>query len=159
FSAEKRDETRQVAGKIGVAVPALVWEFYDKVDDNDWNGASSLYARMADSLWLDRGPLRPPAGYVQEVRRRFDLDASLAAGLPSEIWPVVTETHGAFRVFHDWDRRWLRRLSHDVIDSIPAGSIYFGGTDFGWCGISAFASSQREHPPFFVVTQDLLWGG
>ncbi|MSU60239.1 MAG: tetratricopeptide repeat protein [Pedosphaera sp.] len=156
FVADKRKQTKEIADLQPNGAPTIVWRFFDKVERGDWDGASSIYARMEDSLWLDKGPDHPPAGMLQEVRRTFDLDASIAVALRSELWSPITETHKASRLFHDWDRKWLRRFSQDIIQSVPPGSIYFGGTDFGWCAISAFCISQREGRPFFILNQNRL---
>src|SRR5262249_54917898 len=53
----------------------------------------------------------------------------------------------------------LHRFGNEVISKIPAGSIYFGGTDAGRFIISALSASQTEGRPFFTVTQNALADG
>src|SRR5205807_532054 len=48
------------------------------------------------------------------------------------------------------------RFGREIIDSIPRGSIYFGGTDPGRFIISALSESHREGRPFFTLTQNQL---
>jgi hypothetical protein len=47
----------------------------------------------------------------------------------------------------------------NIIASIPAGSIYFGGTDPGRFIITALCKSQVKADPFFVLTQNALADG
>jgi hypothetical protein len=53
----------------------------------------------------------------------------------------------------------LHRFGDMVIRKIPAGSIYFGGTDAGRFIISALSASHTEGRPFFTVTQNALADG
>jgi len=46
-----------------------------------------------------------------------------------------------------------------VINSIPAGSIYFGGTDPGRGVPTAFCKSSIDGDPFFTLTQNALADG
>ncbi len=43
-----------------------------------------------------------------------------------------------------------------IIQSIPAGSIYFGGTDAGRGLVTALCKSQPDADPFFTLTQNAL---
>jgi hypothetical protein len=44
----------------------------------------------------------------------------------------------------------------DTLNSIPPGSIYFGGTDSGRGLITAFSKSHVDGDPFFTLTQNAL---
>jgi hypothetical protein len=49
-----------------------------------------------------------------------------------------------------------RAMKTNIIASIPAGSIYFGGTDPGRFLVTAMCKSQVNADPFFVLTQNAL---
>jgi hypothetical protein len=55
--------------------------------------------------------------------------------------------------------KYTALLVDGVINSIPPGSIYFGGTDPGRGMPTAFSKSQIDADPFFVLTQNALADG
>ena len=54
------------------------------------------------------------------------------------------------------DPKYTALLADGIINSIPAGSIYFGGTDAGRGVPTAFCKSSIEADPFFSLTQNAL---
>jgi hypothetical protein len=98
-----------------------------------------------------RSFLRELSGSRGRARQPTALDTAL--------WCPVHETLGVGEVFHDWDTQLLHRFGRDIIDSIPAHSIYFGGTDAGRFVITALSESHREGRPFFTLTQNALADG
>src|SRR5204862_2793749 len=63
-------------------------------------------------------------------------------------WSTVLETWGAFGNIAMGGER-LVVLGRDAVASIPAGSIYFGGTDPGRCVLTALQKSHVHADPFF----------
>ena len=57
------------------------------------------------------------------------------------------------------DPKYTALLADGIINSIPAGSIYFGGTDPGRGVPTAFCKSQVDGDPFFTLTQNALADG
>lgn len=161
FFAAKRTQAQELADLQTNEVPAKVWRFFDQVQRNDWNAATNLYGQLLkESRYDEPGGRRAPLGaLIHGVRRTLGLIPTAAPGLRTEIWAPIVETYGAYEAFHDWDPKWLRRFSRDVIASIPPGSIYFGGTDPGRFVISAFSTAHRAGRPFFTVTQNALADG
>jgi phage gp16-like protein len=74
-------------------------------------------------------------------------------------WAAVIETYGAFEAFADGDAKYCAAFGRDIIDSLPAGAIYFGGSDPGRFLITALCKSQVNGDPFFVLTQNALADG
>ena len=74
-------------------------------------------------------------------------------------WAAVMETYGAFEDFAGGDDKYCVAFGRDIIDSIPPGSIYFGGTDPGRFLVTALCKSQVNADPFFVLTQNALADG
>src|SRR4029077_17895219 len=121
-------------------VPAIVWSFFDAVRVDDWETATNLSARLdrASGRYANSDP------------------AAMSPALRTAIWATISETIGAYETFHDWDSKWLRRFGRGIIDSIPNGSIYFGGTDPGRFAITVLSESHRDGRPFFTLTQNQL---
>ncbi|HEX5399490.1 MAG TPA: M56 family metallopeptidase [Verrucomicrobiae bacterium] len=81
-------------------------------------------------------------------------------GYPHGMWrqPVV-ETFGAVEAFVSGDGKYSKVFGDDIINSIPPGSIYFGGTDPGRFIVTAMQKSQVDGDPFFTLTQNALADG
>jgi hypothetical protein len=71
-------------------------------------------------------------------------------------WAAVLETYGAFEALHYAGEKYFNLYATNVIQSIPPGSIYFGGTDGGRFIITAMQKSQVNADPFFTLTQNAL---
>jgi len=71
-------------------------------------------------------------------------------------WQAVLETWGALDAFGEGDEKYSLAFGTNIIASIPAGSIYFGGTDPGRFLVTAMCKSQVNADPFFVLTQNAL---
>jgi len=74
-------------------------------------------------------------------------------------WQAVIEIWGAFYAFGQGDEKYSAAFGHDVIQSIPPGSIYLGGTDPGRFIVTALQKSQVKGDPFFTLTQNELTDG
>jgi hypothetical protein len=74
-------------------------------------------------------------------------------------WAAVMETYGAFEDFAGGEDKYCIAFGRDIINSIPPGSIYFGGTDPGRFLVTALCKSQVNADPFFVLTQNALADG
>ena len=68
----------------------------------------------------------------------------------------MLETWGALDAFGEGDEKYSMLFGTNIIASIPAGSIYFGGTDAGLFIITALQKSQVRAEPFFTLTQAAL---
>ena len=73
-------------------------------------------------------------------------------------WSTVLETWGAFGNIVMGGEN-LVAFGNDAVESIPSGSIYFGGTDPGRCVITALQKSHVNGDPFFTLTQNALADG
>jgi len=74
-------------------------------------------------------------------------------------WQAVLEIWGAFAAFSQGDQKYIAAYADDIIESIPPGSIYFGGTDSGRFLVTAMQKSQVNGDPFFTLTQNALADG
>jgi len=141
FATAKQAQVREYAQTLTNRIPSIVWSLFDAVRVDDWETATNLAAR------IDQASGRFPDSGTNET---------FSPALRTLIWPPISEMVGACEQFHDWDNTLLRRFGNEIIDSIPRGSIYFGGTDPGRFVISVLSESQREGKPFFTLTQNQL---
>lgn len=80
-------------------------------------------------------------------------------GLRGTQWEAAKEIWGAFEGFFVGDKTYSAAYSKEIIDSIPAGSIYFGGTDPGRFLVTGMQKSHVNADPFFTLTQNALADG
>ena len=79
---------------------------------------------------------------------------------PHGMWlQPVRETGGAMKAFVYAGDKYSKIFGDDIIQSIPPGSIYFGGSDPGRFVVTAMCQSQVDADPFFVFTQNQLADG
>jgi hypothetical protein len=74
-------------------------------------------------------------------------------GTPGE---AIKEIYGALDGFVTGDEKYSAEFGRDIIASIPAGSIYFGGSDSGRYIVTAMCQSQVNGDPFFTLAQNAL---
>lgn len=137
FVATKQAQVRKFASGESDKVPSIVWSYFDALRVDDWQSATNL------------------ANRIDLIGKSFGTN-TISPSLQGPIWQSIGETIGAYSEFHDFDNGWLRRFGTNIISSIPAGSIYFGGTDPGRYVVSALCQSQSEGRPFFTITQNQL---
>ncbi len=81
-------------------------------------------------------------------------------GYPHGMWlQPVRETFGAVEQLAAGSEKYATAFGNDIIQSIPPGSIYFGGTDAGRFIVTMMEKSQVNADPFFTLTQNALADG
>ncbi|MGD0059253.1 MAG: tetratricopeptide repeat protein [Verrucomicrobiia bacterium] len=76
--------------------------------------------------------------------------------LPGAEWQPALETHGALEEFAAGNDKYAIAFGQGIINSIPQGSIYFGGTAPGRFLVTALSKSHINADPFFTLTQNWL---
>jgi len=71
-------------------------------------------------------------------------------------WQPALETHGALEEFAAGNDKYAIAFGQGIINSIPQGSIYFGGTAPGRFLVTALSKSHINADPFFTLTQNWL---
>jgi tetratricopeptide (TPR) repeat protein len=140
FATEKHDLARTLAKKHKVVAPSQVDDFFAAALSHDWNTSSNLFYAMRVGAGT-RTPADAPPG---------------KKWMPPELWDLVLDTYGAFELFHGMNPKFVKMFGAEIVQGIPAGSIYFGGNDPGFFLISAFCESQSEGRPFFTISQNRL---
>ena len=98
---------------------------------NLWSGWSEIFAHPTETNAYPHGSWRQP----------------------------LSEVSGAFDAFATGDEKYSLVFGRSVLESIPAGSIYFGGTDPGRFIITALQKSDVAGDPFFTLSQNALADG
>ena len=111
--------------------------FFDAAAKGDWQTMTNLFSGMKKQLWNRTNTV--------ELRGRW--------------WQPVMETYGAIEQFALGDEKYASAFGNGIIESIPPGSIYFGGTDPGRFLVTALQKSHADGDPFFTLTQNALADG
>ena len=77
----------------------------------------------------------------------------------SACWQPVLEVCLAYDHIANCEPKFTKLVVDGIINSIPPGSIYFGGTDPGRGLPTAFEKSSIDGDPFFCLTQNALADG
>ena len=137
FAADKEKQAEKLATAAGEDVTAEVRRYFDAAKRDDEARVETLFAEF-----IKRHPAY--AG------------ASGDKTLDSSYWAPVMEVSLAYASVVPTDPKSVQFFVDDTINSIPAGSIYFGGTDPGRGLITAFSKSHTGADPFFTLTQNAL---
>ena len=136
FAKLKHQQTEELAAKLHLDVPPDVLEFFKAAEAGDWNSLSNTYARIQ--------------------RRTGQPETSIQTPLYGNALSIpVHETRDAYDEFRAWDTSLLRKYTEGILRSLPAGCIYFGGTDPGRFIITAVRDVAKS-PDIFIITQNGL---
>jgi hypothetical protein len=133
FVAEKAAQAR--AGTNDVSV---FQAFFAAAEKGDWPAVRNAFEDF-----------RKHAGQYED-------HGAIDERLRGSRWEAVKEIWGAFDAFSNGEEKYSAAFGKDIIQSIPPGSIYFGGTDSGRFIVTAMCRSQVEGDPFFTLTQNAL---
>jgi hypothetical protein len=141
FSAAKEQQERQLARDLHVPLPPEVTNFFRLAHQGDVLALSNFVDRLGTQLF---------AGYN-----------SFTNGFPSwfPFWQPMTEVESAYEIFMQGGTKYPLAFGEGIIKSIPAGSIYFGGSDAGRMLVTALCADHAEGKPFYTLTQNALSDG
>ena len=97
--------------------------------------------------------------WVAMRARAHQYEGTTADVCLDRVWSPILETDLAWEQFANWQQKYVLAYGNDIINSIPPGSIYFGGTDPGRGVPTAMSENHAEGKPFFTVTQNALADG
>jgi len=140
FFAAKERHGRVLAEERSIEAAPEMWEYFEAGSNGNW--------RTVRKLWRDlsRRSGQYAGGQMDETVRNI-------------VWSPLLEAELAYECFTAMDMKFVEAFARDTMDSIPRGSIYFGGTDPGRGVITAFCKSHADADPFFVLTQNALPDG
>ena len=135
FSANRHKLIQELAARLNLPLPPEAEAFFQAALAGDWTAVSNQLAQMQAQ---DPCQARQPA-------------------LMNELWAPIHETWGLYEVWAGLkeDSELMAKFTEPILDSMPAGSIYFGGTDAGRFAVTAVNDLQTP-PPAFCLTQNGL---
>lgn len=136
FSAAKEQQSRAYAARDGDAFFPDFQTFFQAAVRGDGVTVTNLY---------------------ENFKKRHGQYEKSVGDLPhTSYWSPVLEVALAYWDVMAGEPRYVQLAIDGIIPSIPAGSIYFGGTDPGRGLPTAFSRSQIDGDPFFTLTQNAL---
>jgi hypothetical protein len=139
IEVDEKDFAKYYAKDLSHLVLPDCQPFFAAAAKGDWQTVSNLWSEM----------------------EKHTLGLSKATnGYPHGMWlQPVRETYCAIEAFAVGDEKYSTAFGNDIIESIPPGSIYFGGTDPGRFLVTALQKSHLDGNPFFTLTQNALADG
>jgi beta-lactamase regulating signal transducer with metallopeptidase domain len=139
FSAQKEKQSQMLAAASGETIVPQFQRFFDAAKRGDFQTVTNMYA--------DFKTHHPQ--YTKGTR----------LGYRTSYWSPMLEICLVYDHLAMSDPKYTQIAVDDMINSIPAGSIYFGGTDPGRGLPTAFSKSQVNADPFYTITQNALADG
>ncbi len=118
FIAAQEIRARALAKQDGNKLPSEFDAFFKAAETGDWQDATNLFGQM---------------------RKRLDGDSNLRGSW----WSATLDAYGVFEVFPPGDK-YAIAFGNNIIQSIPDGSIYFGGTSPGRFAVTALMESHAD---------------
>jgi hypothetical protein len=140
FFSDKEIQAKKLTAQEGKELAPEVWKFFAAGKTGDWQGVADLYSVMAK-------------GAYQFQNETYD------KRLETMAWQPVNESFRAYQQCARGDSRYVIQYAEEILKSMPAGSIYFGGTDAGRWLPTLFSKSHEKAEPCFVLTQNQLSDG
>jgi beta-lactamase regulating signal transducer with metallopeptidase domain/tetratricopeptide (TPR) repeat protein len=144
FAEAKEQQSRELAAKAGEQITPEFQRFFDAATSGDWQTVTNRY---------DYFKLHHPQ--YASIHGTNGMEVNLRAAY----WSPVLELCLAYDHVANCEPKYTAIFADGIINSIPAGSIYFGGTDPGRGVPTAFCRSHADGDPFFTLTQNALADG
>ena len=142
FSALKEKQSATLAAAAGESFSPEYQRFFAAATAGDWQTVTNQYESFKRR--------HPQYG---KPHQHSDL------GLRTSYWGPVLEICLAYDQVVRCEPEYTQMAVADIINSIPRGSIYFGGTDPGRGLPTTFSRSQPDADPFYTLTQNALADG
>lgn len=131
FVTSRREILDRFAAKTGLETPPEYREFLNLLEHGDWETIHQEFLRLSE----------------QRKTEPFS-QARLT------LWPVLFEAYGVSEVAKEWPAQDLLDYGKRVLDAVPTGGIYVGGTDEGRFIPTLLNNASEE--PRIVFTQNAL---
>jgi hypothetical protein len=140
FIVAKERQAGDLATKLNLEISTDIWALFAAAKKADWEGASKLWSS-----------LQPPRPWPDDFKPQD--------GVHTPVWSTVLEVELVLEQFFKGEPKYATAYGRDIVKSIPAGSVYFGGTDPGRGLPTGFSKSHARGEPFFTLTQNALADG
>ncbi|HVM49557.1 MAG TPA: M56 family metallopeptidase [Candidatus Acidoferrum sp.] len=139
FAQSKEKQSRELASKADESIPKELEPLFQAATQGDWQKFTNLYRVCRQGA---TGP-----GVRSNAPNKY---------CSAPYWQPLLELELAYDTLAGCEPKYTQILADGIINSIPPGSIYFGGTDPGRGIPTAFSKSQVDGDPFFTLTQNAL---
>jgi beta-lactamase regulating signal transducer with metallopeptidase domain len=143
FSVAKLQQSQTLAAAAGEKISPEFQRFFNAATNGDWQTVTNMF----ESFKQRHPQYERVKGVPEDVHLR------------TSYWSPVLEICLAYGHVALCDPKYTQIAADDIINSIPAGSIYFGGTDPGRGLPTAFSKSQPDADPFYILTQNAMADG
>jgi len=134
FEVAQEKQARALMEKDGKPWPAEYGNFFRDAAKGDWQAATNSFEVLSRRAWED-------------------------TNLHCTAWSAMLDAYGVFELFPNGAEKYWIAFGNDIIQSIPPGSIYFGGADAGRFLVTALMESHADGKPFFMLSQNPLTDG
>jgi hypothetical protein len=142
FSELKAKQSAALAAAAGEKISPEFEKFFTAASGGDWQMVTNMY-----ESFKQRHPQYAKSGQRGE------------ATLRTSYWGPVLEILLAYDHVVRCEPEYTRLAVDGMMNVIPQGSIYFGGTDPGRGLPTAFSKSHVDADPFYTLTQNALADG
>ena len=135
FSAARYKLAQDLSSRLNLPLPDQAGAFFRAATTGHWEAVSDHFERVKEQ-----------GAYGRPIPQ-----------LRNELWAPIQETMGIWEVWVGWkeDSALLALFYEPVLSSIPKGSIYFGGTDYGRFVITS-ANETSPTRSIYCITQNAL---
>ena len=137
FAAEKEKQAEKEASGAGEKIPSETRSFFEAGKKGD---SDKVFAMFHD--FANRKPPAPGGAANGPLRKSY--------------WAPIMEIDLAYETVIPVAPKAVQIFADDTINSIPPGSIYFGGTDTGRGLITTFCKSQIDGDLFTITLWNAL---
>jgi hypothetical protein len=142
FVAGKRALIEKTAKDAGRPVPKLVQDFFAAAAKAEWQSATNAAERAL--RFGESGDAESDPVLWQDILR---------------VRQPLLEALGVVELYREMNPKFFKFLGQEISQCLPAGSIYFGGSDEGRFLPTLFSESQVDGRPYFTITQNQLADG
>jgi len=142
FSKQKEKQSEILAAAAGETISPEFRRFFDAATRGDWQTVTNMF-----ESFKQRHPQYSHAHQHADVSLR------------TSFWAPVLEICLAYDNVILGEPAYTQMAVDDILQSIPTGGIYFGGTDPGRGLPTAFCKSHVDADPFYTLTQNALADG
>jgi hypothetical protein len=140
FFVEKRVPAKALAKEENKEQMREVWDFFAAGEKGDWTTVANLYPQLRSGAYQRDGTRKEPR-------------------LETMVWQPVKECFFGYEQCANFSDRYVTDLAREILDSMPRGSIYFGGKASPLDLPTAFSQSHPKGEPAFVLSQNALVDG
>lgn len=137
FIESKERQLKAMGKSLGVDIPEEAFELFDLLKESEWKEIQGSYRRLRNA---------------SQAPDKTNPDRKIEGML----WTPGLEAYSAMEQIQLLGTKNALALAKDILEVIPPGSLYFGGTDAGRYLISALSADQTKGDPFFTLTQSAL---